>query len=248
MTLFPYTTLFRSLLCLISNVSFTHLQDKISWRWDSKGKYTTQSLYSMLNYSGILTAHSLIWWSLPIPPKIKIFMWLLSSNKLLTKSRLARKGWLGDTHCHFCSAVETRNHLFLTCPFTQQIWFWLGKSQDSMHTWSNCNDILQFASTLPKTEQMGFLIMYSALCWTIWKYRNGICFNHSPLKTARNIILLIISLITYWTGHMSKKLKEATEAWLVDTVDAIPLQTLAPDADPVEMTPEVPRIAYVEEA
>lgn len=33
----------------------------------------------------------------------------------------------------------------------------------------------------------------------------------------------------------------------MDTVDAISLQTLAPDAKPAEGFPEVPRIAYVED-
>jgi chromosome segregation ATPase len=35
---------------------------------------------------------------------------------------------IGEGRCHSCSAIKTRNHLFLNCAFTQQVWFWLGKN------------------------------------------------------------------------------------------------------------------------
>lgn len=80
-----------------------------------------------------------------------------------------------------CShAVDTVDHLFLSCPKIQQIWFLLGKSQDYMQNWTNCHDIMQF-SLLPLTVQLWcvlyqftvtlnatdvnvFLLVYSAIC------------------------------------------------------------------------------------
>lgn len=74
--------------------------------------------------------------------------------------------------------------------------------------------------------------MFCALCWTIWKLRNEYCFQHGPKKTFRTIILLIISLITYWTGIVKRQLRELVQAdWLPQELDAIPLQVWDPDAE-----------------
>ena len=67
------------------------------------------------------------------------------------------------------------------------------------------------------------------MCWTLWKVRNESSINHKEVPTIRNIILLIISLVEYWTGHVTKKVKEATFDWLPTTVEAIPLRSWDPN-------------------
>ena len=74
------------LLTIISTTAFTHHIDKISWRWENSGKFSVQSLYKFLNFQGVKNEKYTIWWLLHIPPKIKVFMWLLSRNKILTKN------------------------------------------------------------------------------------------------------------------------------------------------------------------
>lgn len=141
----------------------------------------------------------MLWWKLPIPYKIKIFIWLVARNKILTKQNLHRRGWVGDTKCQFCQQTETTNHLFLTCSLTQQIWFWMGNSQHHFTNWHSIQDILAFAGTLIGKAKTAFLVMFRALCWTLWKLRHESCFQKNTYKTFRTIILLIVSLINYWT-------------------------------------------------
>ena len=58
-------------------------------------------------------------------------MWLVTHNKILTKQNLVARGWVGDPLCQFCNKhIEDVNHMFLQCSIAQQIWFWLGRSQD----------------------------------------------------------------------------------------------------------------------
>lgn len=94
-------------------------------------------------------------------------MWLTQYNRILTKDNLASKGWTGTQQCVFCNDSESISHLFLNCPLTQQIWFWLGQSQEYMHQWASFDDIIQFAVQLPTTQRYSFLIVFSALCWTV---------------------------------------------------------------------------------
>jgi hypothetical protein len=41
---------------------------------------------------------------------------------VLTKDNLLRRGWTGDSHCHFCSKTESIDHLLFTCALAKLIW------------------------------------------------------------------------------------------------------------------------------
>ena len=135
--------------------------------------------------------------------------------------------------CQFCPLYETTNHLFLHCQQAQHIWFWLGQSQNFFLEWTTCSDIFLFSNTLSYTQQQGFLVVFSAYCWTLWKHRNELCFTTVTIKSVRNIILLIISVVEYWSGNMDKRIKAAAAAWLPEDIHAIPLRVWNPDDNQV---------------
>lgn len=220
----------NTILNILSHFSFTHHFDKLAWRWTDSGHFSVHSLYLILNYRGVMTEQPLLWWLLPIPPKIKIFMWLTFRNKILTRSNLHKKGWDGPTHCVFCTQPETVNHLFVQCPLIQQIWHWLGHTQEYYQNWHSLKIVYHFAVSLPTHEKHAFLIVFSGTCWTVWKHRNEICFQNVSQKTVRSLIYLILSLVSYWIGssRIKQKVKEATYQWLPETMDAVPLCIIRP--------------------
>ena len=63
----------QQILYLLSTSSFTHHYDKIAWRWETSGQFTCRSIYKLLNFRGVNDNKYVIIWSLPIPPKIRIF-------------------------------------------------------------------------------------------------------------------------------------------------------------------------------
>lgn len=54
-------------------------------------------------------------WRAGIPLKIKIFMWLLFKNVVLTRDNLKKRNCVGNPLCYFCNETETANHLFFDC-------------------------------------------------------------------------------------------------------------------------------------
>ena len=66
-------------------------------------------------------SHKLIW-KVKVPQKIKIFIWLLTNNVVLTKDNLIRRKWSGSPVCQFCDQNETVGHLFFTCPIVKVNW------------------------------------------------------------------------------------------------------------------------------
>jgi hypothetical protein len=61
-------------------------------------------------------------WKGKIPAKIKIFMWLMTNEAILTKDNLIKRKWKGDPDCYFCSHPETISHPFFQCPVAKTIW------------------------------------------------------------------------------------------------------------------------------
>jgi hypothetical protein len=97
-----------------------------------------------------------------------------------------------------------------------------------MQTWHTWEDILHFAQTLDSANGTGFMIVLSAVSWSIWKHRNEVCFTNCHIKTARSLILLIKTLCGYWTGALKKKVKDVVGEWLPVIEDAIPLAQYMP--------------------
>lgn len=93
--------------------------------------------------------------------------------------------------------MESADHIFVACSLVKQVWFWMGKSQHYFTQWVTMEDVIEFALTLSKYEKQAFIMVFSAICWTIWKHRNRLCFQNAQPKFGRNIIFLTISLLQY---------------------------------------------------
>jgi hypothetical protein len=99
-------------------------------------------------------------WKAKIPLKIKVFMWLINQNAILTKDNMLKRNWQGDQHCKFCSSEESINHLFFYCTLAKYVW--------SLTAWvirADCrpNNIGQFCfgvrSTCQRTQSYIWLVL-----------------------------------------------------------------------------------------
>ena len=77
---------------IIENTCFQECDDSLVWQYENKGEYTTGSLYSIINFSGMQPVYIPAVWSIKIPPRVQVFLWFLSHNKLMTKDNLAKRG------------------------------------------------------------------------------------------------------------------------------------------------------------
>lgn len=100
------------------------LQDKLLWRWSSKHiiNFHCALFYKWLEHGEILNnTYNMIWYS-KISLKIKIFLWLVGKNKILTKVNLLKRGWQEATDCVFCGQPKTTKHFFVNCSYIRLIW------------------------------------------------------------------------------------------------------------------------------
>lgn len=106
-----------------SNGHDWHHKDRYYWRQGSSGEKMLDLFIPFFIDGGTnCSFHKIIWQNIA-PPKVKVHLWILIHNVLLTGERL-RLRHLSDMHlCMFCKRVEeSTHHIFLDC--CQNLFFW----------------------------------------------------------------------------------------------------------------------------
>ena len=116
-------------------LSYSLPSNKQIWIGTSNGLFIVRSAYklAMDNYSVSGGASSsndsnlrYFWkkvWRLPVPHKVKHFLWRACHDILPTKANLMQRKVLSDDICEECMLeVETSAHFFWSCPRAKQVW------------------------------------------------------------------------------------------------------------------------------
>lgn len=124
---------------------------------------------------GIGTSHGgrdTLWtsvWSLPIPSKIKIFLWRSLHELLPCMANLFYHKIVPNPICFRCTRKpETIIHALWCCSSTKEVWllsplsFLVG----------------EYATTILYQQEM---VIMSYLCWSIWHNRNEYCFHGTSM-------------------------------------------------------------------
>ncbi|CAL5386754.1 unnamed protein product [Camellia sinensis] len=135
----------------------------------------------------------LVWkriWSLPLPFKIRFFIWQLCHDRLPVKQNLVIKVFHDNLACPLChSNLESTTYLFLSCEFVQQVWFGFSLG---IYTSSHSATPVSFwlgswfsHLNLSNNDDLELLFQIIAILWATWKVRGQCVFNgknFSPLQ------------------------------------------------------------------
>jgi hypothetical protein len=99
----------HNLILRIANIHLNDQSDVFRWSLKSDGQFSVSSMYQALLDSDIIPHNSHLW-KIRIPLKIKVFLWLLYRESILTKDNLVKRNCHGKDKCCFCNEYE--NYLF----------------------------------------------------------------------------------------------------------------------------------------
>ena len=143
-----------------------------------------KSMYIDVINSSVIPSSKHVW-KVKVPLKIKVFMWFVHKQVILTKNNLAKRNWTGSTRCSFCDQHESIKHLFLDCPLAKLLWYLVhiafnftpsNSIPTLFGTWIN-----EVETNIARRIQVGVC----ALFWAMWNTRNDLIFNDknaSPLQ------------------------------------------------------------------
>jgi hypothetical protein len=115
------------LLSVVEQVSLRDEPDSVVWVWDRLGMYSSHSFCAIINYRGVKPVYIPAIWKIGVPPKIQLFIWLLSHKKLATVDNLRKRGINKPDQCSLCNEKESIMHLFFECVVAKVIWGYVGE-------------------------------------------------------------------------------------------------------------------------
>jgi hypothetical protein len=191
-------TLYQSWLEIVElafTIQLTNDEDEIVWQFTSKGVYSSQSLYKIINFRGIKQVHLSVVWSLKIPPRVHMFLWFLINNRVLTRDNLAKRKKVEDESCLFCSEKETCQHLFFDCAIASHCWSLFSEIL-SIPMGNNIFNVGKY--WLSSKRYVVVNMVTSAVIWSIWKLRNELCFQKIGWKDMEVLLFKILGILKSW--------------------------------------------------
>ncbi|XP_030478322.2 uncharacterized protein LOC115695396 [Cannabis sativa] len=177
--------------------------DSLIWGFHSSGILTVKSAYHLactLHSAQVPSSSNpnpyFHWWktlwSLPVPPKIKHFIWRAFHHILPCSLNLFHKRSLPDPLCSICGYdKESVSHALIGCTRAKSIWksstfkqFYLSYYRSDIKDF-----LLQAFQVLPKQEFQVFI----TFIWQIWNTRNSILFNKN--HTTNNVEEFVVNYL-----------------------------------------------------
>lgn len=159
-----------------------------------------------------------VWFS-GATPKYSVLSWIAAHNRLATGDRLLQWNAQANALCVFCNyVVETRDHLFFGCHYSEEIWRNLTRKllgQRYTYEWSRVLELVS-ANVLSTTNQYLLRYVFQALVHTIWIERNGRR-HGSPHQELRQIIKFVDKQVRNRISSLRRKggkyLNQAMANW-----------------------------------
>jgi zinc-binding in reverse transcriptase len=166
------------LLFILHSIKFQNQPDSSFWHLDKSGIYSVNSLYKFLNSGEIHYYLTKSVWTLKIPLKVKLFLWLALHNRIFTRDNLSKRGWVVPLICPFCSALESIDHLFFRCSLSAQFWVFLFRiyPHGSLLPTTSLENFWH-TYNLPSKEFQFWGSLLAAVLWSIWTFRNHCIFR-----------------------------------------------------------------------
>ena len=191
------------MVCEAKKMPLNENPDAISWSLNSGGRFTTKSVYKWLERD--LSGRNYKWvWKAAIPLKIKIFLWQLFQDAVLTRDNMRRRNWPGNPVCSFCTNVETANHLFFACPLARTVWGVLGLTVGASCAPRSIWQSLAWMYNLLPGGKKFYMMIIAAVCWGIWCLRNKTTFDKYNARSPLEAVFTACSFMLYWAGLLKE--------------------------------------------
>jgi hypothetical protein len=101
-------TLWHNLVARVANTRFSNRDDKFIWGLHQNGIFSFKSMHLALISNNRVRLDTTIW-KLKLPLRIKIFLWYLKREVVLTKDNLLMRNWWGGKIVCFAHNLNLSN-------------------------------------------------------------------------------------------------------------------------------------------
>ncbi|GMJ13731.1 hypothetical protein like AT4G29090 [Hibiscus trionum] len=164
--------------------SLADVNDQLVWRLTPRGNFETKSAYGLLT-GNLEAAPNVLWrliWQAPMPQRLRVFLWIISRNKLMRNHERFRRHVGHSSTCPRCNLEdETIIHVLGDCSAASVIWNRLLPAniandfyQQDTQVWLLSN---LSTSLIHGVYDLPWSLLFISTMWQQWKCRNDFVFN-----------------------------------------------------------------------
>jgi hypothetical protein len=186
---------------LLAGVSLGSPVDSRSMAWGKDTVFGSRAAYKLTAPRHVLDVSACLAWSSSLPTKVKIFVYLMSIDRLSTQANLFHKNCTPASTCATCASEETSRHLFFDCPRAAAVWAAIGVDIPA-------GDVKIWCLHTPvHVSAPAWHASLAVLLWHIWKARNDVVFNAVSCDHTM-ILRRCVADLTVWS-HRFKSVDRA---------------------------------------
>ena len=150
------------------------------WSWDKKRGNVNANLAYKFRMVELREVEPYFWynelWNWQLPLKVKLFVWLMLKQRILTWENLNKRGFSGTSRCVLCGiSEETMFHVFVERGFIKYIWQTISKDLNLVSPWEGFQMEDCFQKWLKKKDNGNEIPRF--ICWEVWKHINLVIFE-----------------------------------------------------------------------
>nr|GEW52145.1 RNA-directed DNA polymerase, eukaryota [Tanacetum cinerariifolium] len=181
------TAYLNDLLLKISQIDISVDEDTCTWVLSNDGTFSVKCARRLIDSKFLPSIPTPTMRDKFLSRKVNIFLWRLSLDRLPHRLNLSSRGLdIPTISCSSCNGnVESADHVFFECDLVKEIWCLVRKWCDisiptfaSYDTWNSWFSTWQ--ATIAKSRRL--YIIFAALFWWIWRYRNSVTFSSDSIK------------------------------------------------------------------
>uniref|UniRef100_A0A8I6XL94 Reverse transcriptase zinc-binding domain-containing protein n=1 Tax=Hordeum vulgare subsp. vulgare TaxID=112509 RepID=A0A8I6XL94_HORVV len=171
--------------------------DSVSSSLSPSGEFSVSSAYQALCRRPVLPWLSPLW-KAPMPMKIKIFVWQLLRDRLLSGTEVLKRHGPGNGLRPLCHVPETGMHILFSCVAAQALWCYVREALGPEWVAHNFAEFLQVRATPAGRKRRLFWLVFSALTWTLWTTRNKMVIERVFPRRASDSFFKFLAFLQLW--------------------------------------------------
>lgn len=162
-------------------------EDSVAWNCTGDGSFTNASAYVMLLDTSLKNSEMPFkWiWSLKGPERVRIHLWKMAHEALITNSRRVKRQLAESACCPMCGDVEeTVLHAVRDCNRMVQVWSSINEGSlpqsffaDNMEGWLRSN-----LKSNGQRRGLKWPLLFGTVVHLAWQARNDLIFRHISLS------------------------------------------------------------------
>ncbi|XP_022019374.1 uncharacterized protein LOC110944750 [Helianthus annuus] len=181
-------------------------QDRLLWKnGDKMTDYSSATVWDTIRFrEQEITWTSIVWFPQCIP-RHAFLVWLIMRRKLLTQDKIlkwdfSRRKNMNMMCCLLCYAdVDSHDHLFFECKFSEQVWKSVRDKTDMFDVDPKWVSIIGWLMTRIRSKKASFYVarlLVGATAYTIWQERNARLFKNQT-RPPEAICEVILKTVRY---------------------------------------------------